>query len=194
MSLKLEIVRIAEYAKEVEDDRDAKVRDLNAMEESIGEMTLTYLKIIEEKGKHEKIDFEHSYSHINNTREDMLNRKQFRELKAENEGLKTRLRELNEEIDLLKFFRKEDNESMILNQTSNPFAKKPNDSLTPAGSPDRSAIKGMHELSLNYASLLEENIQLKSENRQLKGGAMMKKPPLDRSQNMIELLGSLDER
>ena len=57
MSLKWEIVRIAEYAKEVEDDRDAKVRDLTAMEESIGEMTLTYLKIIEEKGKHEKINF-----------------------------------------------------------------------------------------------------------------------------------------
>ena len=57
MSLKWEIVRIAEYAKEVEDDRDAKVRDLTSMEESIGEMTLTYLKIIEEKGKHEKIDF-----------------------------------------------------------------------------------------------------------------------------------------
>jgi hypothetical protein len=84
MSLKLEIVRVAEYAKEVEDDRDAKVRDLTAMEESIGEMTLTYLKIIEEKGKHERIEFEHSYSQINNTREEILNRKQFRELKAEN--------------------------------------------------------------------------------------------------------------
>jgi hypothetical protein len=78
MSLKLEIVRVAEYAREVEEDRDAKVRDLTAMEESIGEMTLTYLKIIEEKGRHEKIDFEHSYSQINNTREEILNRKQFR--------------------------------------------------------------------------------------------------------------------
>ena len=76
--------------------------------------------------------------------------------------MKTRLRELNEEIELIKFFKKEDNESMILNQTSNPFAKKPNDSITPAGSPDRSNIKGMHELSLNYANLLEENRQLKS--------------------------------
>lgn len=47
MSLKMEIYRIAEYAKEVEEDRDAKVKDLIAMEESIGEMTLTYLKIIE---------------------------------------------------------------------------------------------------------------------------------------------------
>jgi hypothetical protein len=52
----------------VEEDRDSKVADLIAMEESIGEMTLTYLKIIEEKGRHEKIEFEHSYSHINNTR------------------------------------------------------------------------------------------------------------------------------
>jgi hypothetical protein len=31
-------------------------------------MTMTYLKIIEEKGKHEKIDFERSYSQINHTR------------------------------------------------------------------------------------------------------------------------------
>lgn len=53
----MEICRIAEYAKEVEEDRDAKVKDLITMEESIGEMTLTYLKIIEEKGKRERIDF-----------------------------------------------------------------------------------------------------------------------------------------
>lgn len=78
---------------------------------------------------------------------------------------------------------------MILNQTGNPFAKKPMDT----GSPDRSALKGMHELSLNYATVLEENRLLKSENRQLKGDRMGKKPPLDRSQNMIELLGTLDE-
>jgi hypothetical protein len=52
MALKMEITRIAEYANEVEQDRDAKVKDLAAMEESIGEMTLTYLKIIEEKGRH----------------------------------------------------------------------------------------------------------------------------------------------
>lgn len=81
---------------------------------------------------------------------------------------------------------------MILNQTSNPFAKKPADGLTPAASPDRSALKNMHELSLNYANLLEENRVLKNENRQLKGDAMGKKHVLDRSQNMIELLGSLD--
>lgn len=71
------------------------MRDLNAMEESIGEMTLTYLKIIEEKGRHEKADFEQSYSQISHTREDIMNRKQFREMKAENESLKVRLRELN---------------------------------------------------------------------------------------------------
>ena len=57
MSLKVEICRISEYAHEVEQDRDSKLKDLTAMEESIGEMTLTYLKIIEEKGKHDKIDF-----------------------------------------------------------------------------------------------------------------------------------------
>lgn len=39
------------------------------MEESIGEMTLTYLKIIEEKGKNEHIDFEQSYSQISMQRE-----------------------------------------------------------------------------------------------------------------------------
>jgi hypothetical protein len=33
---------------------------------------------------------------------------------------------MNEEIELLKFFKKEENESMIFNQTSNPFAKKNN--------------------------------------------------------------------
>ena len=54
------------------------------MEESIGEMILTYLKIIEEKGKTEKIDFEQSYSQINLTREEMMNRKNVREIKKEN--------------------------------------------------------------------------------------------------------------
>lgn len=82
MALKMEITRISQYANEVQQDRDAKVKDLAAMEESIGEMTLTYLKIIEEKGRHEKIDFQQSYSQINQTREDFLNRKHVRELKA----------------------------------------------------------------------------------------------------------------
>lgn len=48
------------------------------MEESIGEMTLTYLKIIEEKGKSQHIDFEQSYSQISLTREEILNRKHLR--------------------------------------------------------------------------------------------------------------------
>lgn len=82
MTLKMDIYRLAEHAKEVEDDRNSKVKDLIAMEESIGDMTLTYLKIIEEKGRQEKIDFEQSYSHINNTREEFLNRKHVRELKT----------------------------------------------------------------------------------------------------------------
>jgi len=46
MSLKYEIWRLGDYAKEVENDRDSKVKDLINMEESIAEMTLTYLKII----------------------------------------------------------------------------------------------------------------------------------------------------
>lgn len=57
ISLKNEIIRLADLAKELEDDRNGKVKDLVAMEESIGEMTLTYLKIIEDKGKHDNIDF-----------------------------------------------------------------------------------------------------------------------------------------
>jgi hypothetical protein len=78
MTLKNEIIRLADLAKDLEDDRDAKVKDLIAMEESIGEMTLTYLKIIEEKGKNEHVDFEQSYSQINLTREEMLHRKNVR--------------------------------------------------------------------------------------------------------------------
>lgn len=68
ISLKNEIIRLADFAKELEDDRNAKVKDLEAMEESIGDMTLTYLKIIEEKGKNQHVDFEASYSQISLTR------------------------------------------------------------------------------------------------------------------------------
>ena len=78
MSLKNEIIRLSDLARELEEDRDQKVKDLITMEESIGEMTLTYLKIIEEKGKNQQIDFEQSYSQINLTREEMLNRKNVR--------------------------------------------------------------------------------------------------------------------
>lgn len=48
------------------------------MEESIAEMTLTYLTIIKEAGKNNQIDFETSYSQINLTREEMVNRKNVR--------------------------------------------------------------------------------------------------------------------
>ena len=68
MSLKYEIWRIAELARELEEDRDAKVNDLNTMEESIGEMTMTYLKIIDEKGKQNHLDLEQSYSQISHIR------------------------------------------------------------------------------------------------------------------------------
>ena len=66
------------------------------MEESIGDMTLTYLKIIEEKGKEQHVDFEASYSQISMTREEIMNRKHYREMKRENEGLKEQLRKLTE--------------------------------------------------------------------------------------------------
>ena len=56
---------------------------------------------------------------------------------------------------------------MIINQTSNPFAKKVNDSVSyqiNVNSPEgnKGHLKNMHELSINYANLLEENRALKS--------------------------------
>lgn len=47
MSLKTEIYRLYSLVKELENDRDQKLKDLTELEESIGEMTLTYTKIIE---------------------------------------------------------------------------------------------------------------------------------------------------
>jgi hypothetical protein len=46
IGLKNEIYRLAEHAKEVEEDRNTKVKDLIAMEESISDMTIMYMKII----------------------------------------------------------------------------------------------------------------------------------------------------
>jgi TolA-binding protein len=90
---------------------------------------MMYLKIIEQKGQQENVDFEHSYSQISNAREEIMNRKHVREIKHENEQLKQRLRDMNEEIEFLKFMKKEDNESMMFNQTSNPFKRnEPNHS------------------------------------------------------------------
>ena len=48
------------------------------MEESIGEMTLTYLKIIDEKAKQSNLDLEQSYSQISHAREDVMQRKNIR--------------------------------------------------------------------------------------------------------------------
>ena len=81
MALKNQIIRLAEFAKELEEDRDSKVKDLTTMEESIAEMTLTYLTIIKEAGRNNQIDFETSYSQINLTREERVNRKNVRQLK-----------------------------------------------------------------------------------------------------------------
>lgn len=54
----------------------------------------------------------------------------------------------------------------------------------------------MHELSINYTNLLAKNQKLESRNRMLQNEIMGKKgqQALERSQNMIQLLGSLDER
>ncbi len=65
------------------------------MEESISEMTLTYLKIIEEKSQQQHVDLEQSYSMISMKREEILGRKNLRELKSENDQLKVHIRELN---------------------------------------------------------------------------------------------------
>jgi len=46
----------------------------------------------------------------------------------------------------------------------------------------------MYEMSINYANLLEENRQLKIQVKTNKKN----ESKLDRSQNMMELLGSLD--
>ena len=47
-------------------------------------MTLTYMRIIEEKGKSVNIDFSQSYSEISMKREEIMGKKNLRELKAEN--------------------------------------------------------------------------------------------------------------
>lgn len=59
---------------------------------------------------------------------------------------------------------------MIFNQTSNPFAKKANDSLafqTNSPEANKSNLKSMHELSINYTNLLAKNQKLESRNRML---------------------------
>jgi hypothetical protein len=83
----------------------------------------------------------------------MANRKNLRELKAENEALKQKLREMTEQMEFQNFLKKEENESMIFNQTTNPFAKKEQH----AGSPElnRSHRNQMYEMSINYANLLD---------------------------------------
>ena len=51
----------------------------------------------------------------------------------------------------------------------------------------------MHEMSVNYANLMEENKMLKSENKKYKSAAMGKKAVhFDKSRDMVEILGSLD--
>ena len=65
-------------------DRDQKVKDIAELEDSIGEMTVTYMRIIEEKGKSVNIDFSQSYSEISMKREEIMGKKNLRELKAEN--------------------------------------------------------------------------------------------------------------
>ena len=69
---------MAEIAKELQQDRDSKVKDISNMEESISEMTLTYLKIIEEKSQHQHVDLEQSYSMISMKREEIMGRRNVR--------------------------------------------------------------------------------------------------------------------
>ena len=101
---------------------------------------------------------------------------------------------MNEELDLLKFFKKEENQSMIFNQTSNPFAKKQQQEMsvsyqiTPAPEEKQEKRKNMVEMSMNYTKLLEENNQLK---KQLVGNKKKGINLLDKSKDFNELLGDL---
>lgn len=90
---------------------------------------------------------------------------------------------------------------MIFNQTSNPFAKKNANELSVsyqinAVSPEdnKAQRKNMYEMSMNYTKVLEENNELKrqlmSNNRRGDRGGNK----LDKSKNMIELLGDLEEK
>lgn len=90
---------------------------------------------------------------------------------------------------------------MIFNQTSNAFAKKNNHELSVsyqihAVSPEENKAqrKNMYEMSMNYTKVLEENNELKrqlmSNNKKTDRG--MNK--LDKSKNMMELLGDLEEK
>jgi hypothetical protein len=109
MSLKNEIYRLASLARELEIDRDMKLRDLQEVEETIAETTTAYIQLLEKKASELNIDFNQSYSEINIRRDELLNKKQVRELQAENDGLKVRVRELLEEIDLKNFFNNKNN-------------------------------------------------------------------------------------
>lgn len=186
LSLKMESYRLYGLIRELEADRNQKVRDITDLEESIGEMTLTYTKIIEEKGRLANVDFNQSYSEISIRREEILGKKQMRELQHENEQLKLRLREMNEELELKEFFRRENNESMLFNQTNNPFAKKgQGDSIYHTMNEDeREMPKGnMLELTKSYMNLVKENEKLKNE----------RLSPSNHSRDMMDLLESLHE-
>jgi hypothetical protein len=83
-----------------------------------------------------------------------------RELQAENDGLKVRVRELLEEIDLKNFFNNKNNESQMLNQTSNPFTKKASSDsyYNPAMAnevEEQSPNKSVVELTKSYVNLLK---------------------------------------
>ena len=95
----------------------------------------------------------------------------------------------------MKFFKKEENESMIFNQTSNPFAKKQQQqdfsmsyqvNISPDEKQDKR--KGMLEMSMNYTKLLEENDNLK---KQIMGNKKKGINMLDKSKDFNELLGDL---
>ena len=103
---------------------------------------------------------------------------------------------MNEELELLKFFKKEENESIIFNQTSNPFAKKQQQDFSVSYqanvSPDekQDKRKGMLEMSMNYTKLLEENDNLK---KQVMGNKKKGIHLLDKSKDFNELLGDLEK-
>jgi hypothetical protein len=62
MSLKNEIYRLASLARDLEIDRDMKLKDLQEVEETIAETTTTYIQLLEKKASELNIDFNQSYS------------------------------------------------------------------------------------------------------------------------------------
>lgn len=109
-SLRSDIVRLDGLNRELAMDRDRKTKDLRDLEDEIASVTATYLKIIEDKCKDNRMDLHvlnESYSQLSLRRDDAAARNRLRRLEQENSELKARLKDLTEEVELLQYFKKE---------------------------------------------------------------------------------------